>query len=244
METERLARTEKRKRKRVNGHNVRIKNAASARNARGKKVIIQHGGSSDHLRFGELDNRTRLAKAQKKLIKALERDHAPNPSAMQSAIFRSFVRMDIIGTIGMDELLRSGITPGTIEAIIKIARELLAVIESDAFAAVRPDMDMVRLAQAQALKEMSDAALHALSWHRYGGPEPAPAKPLLLLAPPKVVRPRIEPRQPRPTPAPAPPALVIVDPQSREAKAARARAAASEGGGGVTGRWDAPWNLR
>lgn len=229
----------------------RPRHPASVKNAQTKKLYVKHAADSK-LRTGVLDGRTRLAKAERRLIMALVYDLGREPTAMEAALFRSVARMDTLAGIARAEVERAGtFSSGAADALVKASRELLALAESDRFMSgtMKPDNGALIEAQRIALHELSTESLAALHWHRYQGaepPAPAKAKPLLMLPPPKQ-RIRIRPVNRKatqaepPKPAPAP---VIVDPLSRQEKDKRARVAAAEGSsGGATGRWDAPWNM-
>lgn len=95
-------------RRRENGRLVRVKNAASAANARPKKVAIVYGGASRAI-WGALDKRTVLGKA----VAAFEaefRQHAgPDRAATKDDLCVSAARHKALASIAFADLMERGL---------------------------------------------------------------------------------------------------------------------------------------
>jgi hypothetical protein len=136
---------------------------------------------------------------------------------MQSALFRSVARLDTLANIARANVEREGtLNPHASDALVKAARELLALAESDTFTAeVKPNNAALLQAQRQALRELSSEALRALYWYRYGGPLPegvrGPEPPLYLPAPALAEDPTPSPEPPQDAGGPPADASDVID---------------------------------
>lgn len=86
----------------------RPKRPDSAALARPRKVHIQHGGGSTALMLAPLDGRTRLGKAYRAHVEALERHVGGNPTPPQARLVDQAARLALLAELSWAELARTG----------------------------------------------------------------------------------------------------------------------------------------
>ncbi len=110
------------------------KNAASAENAKTKKVYVVAANSTWALLNSTFDNRTRVGKVYQKRIAALEEELDSPPTATQRTLIEQAVRLSLMADLGWAECMKSGIlTPDNNEApasisYIRVSREMRTVL--------------------------------------------------------------------------------------------------------------------
>jgi hypothetical protein len=98
-----------RKRRRKDGRDVPVKNAASATNARARKIAITgHGGSSRTLLHGGLHLGSRVGRAYLARCSALVAHVGGQPSEVQRALIDQAARLHLLANMAYGELLRVG----------------------------------------------------------------------------------------------------------------------------------------
>lgn len=100
----------RRLRRRENGRLVQIKNTASARNAKGRSIVIRHGAGSDALRLGTFDLRSTMGREYRARMQGLV-EHlggADAISAPQRTLVDRAARLGLIVETSWAELSKSG----------------------------------------------------------------------------------------------------------------------------------------
>jgi hypothetical protein len=89
---------------------VPIKNAASAKNARAKAIVVRHAGESAALRLGRLDLRSTLGRAYRSRVEALiaHLGGADAVSIPQLALVNQAARLRLLVEIAWTELTKTG----------------------------------------------------------------------------------------------------------------------------------------
>jgi hypothetical protein len=110
---------------------VPLKNAASARNARSKKITLRaHGGSSKALLHAPLDLRSAVGKAYRNELQALlahvgGEQHVSTP---QRALCDQAARLALLEAMAWAEVLRDGVHAPAAQVFLRASSERRAVL--------------------------------------------------------------------------------------------------------------------
>lgn len=100
------------RRKRIGGRLVRVKNGASAANAKPKRVYITHAGGSRALLKDPLDLRSTIGRAHRQFCEELSAHVGGDLSVPQARLIDHASRLRLIATIAWGELWRRGMFDG------------------------------------------------------------------------------------------------------------------------------------
>jgi len=106
-----------------------VKNAASAKNARSRKVTIKHGYGSGLLRTALLDRRSKLGKMELQQIQELTAQIGGDPSPAMAAMITHRARVHILVLCAWQELNRrnlfsdEGEPVPALDAYLRLVRE-------------------------------------------------------------------------------------------------------------------------
>jgi len=134
MKSSEIAKPRVQVRKRVGGQLVRVKNAASAQNAKPKKVSLIHGGSSRKALYDPLDKRTVEHRFCFERKKALLAHLAGDATVFEQELVEQEVRLAMLARIAWiaieqgNLLAEEGLAPAA-EAYVRLTREQRAVMQ-------------------------------------------------------------------------------------------------------------------
>jgi hypothetical protein len=113
-----------------------VKNAASARNGRPKRICVAHGGASKVLRTGTLHAGSTLGRAYRAEVGALRAHLGEVPTLPQARLIEQGARLHLLASMAWAEVLASGqlIAPGghahpAVDILLRTLREQRAVLE-------------------------------------------------------------------------------------------------------------------
>jgi len=126
--------TQRPRRKRIGGRDVRIKNTASASNAKPRKVSLVHGGSSRKALYDPLDKRTVEHRFCFERKQALLAHLAGNATVLEQELVEQEARLAMLARIAWvaieqgNLLADDGLAPAA-EAYVRLTREQRAVMQ-------------------------------------------------------------------------------------------------------------------
>jgi len=120
----------KRKRRLINGKRILLKNAASAKNGKPKKIFPVHGGASKVLRSGVLHAGGVLGRAFYDEVKGLTAHLGGDPTRPQARLIEQGGRLHLLEAMGWAEVLGAGclIRPDgspypAVDVLLRVMRE-------------------------------------------------------------------------------------------------------------------------
>jgi hypothetical protein len=113
-----------------------VKNAASARNGRPKRICVTHAGASRVLRTGTLHAGSILGRAYRAEVGALRAHLGEVPTLPQARLIEQGARLHLLASMAWAEVLGAGqlVAPGghahpAVDVLLRTLREQRAVLE-------------------------------------------------------------------------------------------------------------------